>query len=497
MNMQLDPHVKAVFDDIVAHTPDIGPTPTGDVVHLDPGPSHQGRRWLAVAAAAIVVVGVGALVAVQRPGPDTPDVAPATQPPAAVADLAPGSPLVFDETPAALQNATFSAGNRFEPATAGDLAGTTDVPELVRRWYTGDAAQPELSPWIAVDSYPADQMSPDVPPDAEQITVQGVDGHIYSTPVTTGTSLEFAVDEATYVLTAGHLTDGDLLLAAEHVRLADDGYGAVIDPAGLADGLTERGAGTMIETFFISRQAFEHPIPQTHWDTADTNVWVSALTEDPALLPLQRLGYATVTDTTVHGQPAYLTSLGDYQPEYRGVTWSENGITYLLGSNGFDDDTIIEYANLLRPATSNEWEQFFDDTSQAQTTSDPPSTAPDELTAWFEYRIDFLAGEGTLEALGYEITGTDMPIGGPATVTIGSTTDNRVITVRMTPGELIQPEDHSRVPITLLEQTDQMVQGQILSNNGWLFEVTAERGADDGPLPTPDQLQSILFDLDP
>lgn len=495
MNMQLDPHVKAVFDDIVAHTPDIGPTPSGDVVNLGPGPSHQGRRWLAVAAAAIVVVGVGALVAVQRLDSETPDVAPATQPPAPVADLAPGSPLVFDETPVALQNATFSAGNRFEPAASGELTGTTEVHELVRRWYTSDAAQPELSAWIAVDSFSADQMSPDVPPEAEQVTVQAVDGHIYSTPVTTGMSLEFAVDGTTYVLTAGHLTDGDLLLAAEHVRLADDGYGAVIDPAGLVDGLSERGAGTMIETFFISRQALERPIPQTHWDTADKNVWVSALTEDPALLPLQRLGYATVTDTTVHGQPAYLTSIGDYQPEYRGVTWSENGITYLLGSNGFDDDTIIEYANLLRPASSSEWEQLLDDA--AQTTSEPPSTAPDELTAQFEYRINFLAGEGTLEALGYEITGTDMPIGGPATVTIGSTTDNRVITVRMTPGDVIQPEDHSRVPITILEQTDQTVRAEILSNNGWLFEVTAERGAEDGPLPTADQLQRILYDLDP
>lgn len=81
MNMQLDPHVKAVFDDIVAHTPDIGPTPSGDVVHLGPTPSNNGRRWLAVAAAAIVVVGVGALVAIERPSSDTQDVAPAAQPP--------------------------------------------------------------------------------------------------------------------------------------------------------------------------------------------------------------------------------------------------------------------------------------------------------------------------------------------------------------------------------------------------------------------------------
>ncbi len=81
MNIQLDPHVKAVFDDIVAQTPDIGPTPSGGVVHLGPAPSNNGRRWLAVAAAAIVVVGVGALVAIERPSSDTQDVAPVAQTP--------------------------------------------------------------------------------------------------------------------------------------------------------------------------------------------------------------------------------------------------------------------------------------------------------------------------------------------------------------------------------------------------------------------------------
>lgn len=84
MNMQLDPHVKAVFDDIVAHTPDIGPTPTHDVVSLGHGPSDRGRRWLAVAAAAIVVVGVGALVAVQRPDSETPAVSDTNAPPQTV-----------------------------------------------------------------------------------------------------------------------------------------------------------------------------------------------------------------------------------------------------------------------------------------------------------------------------------------------------------------------------------------------------------------------------
>ncbi len=92
MNMQVDPHVKAVFDDIVAHTPAIGPTPTHDIVNLDPRASHRGRRWLAVAAAAVLVVGLAGLVAFT--GRTTP-TSPADEPTVAIPspDSGPGQPL--------------------------------------------------------------------------------------------------------------------------------------------------------------------------------------------------------------------------------------------------------------------------------------------------------------------------------------------------------------------------------------------------------------------
>lgn len=74
MNTQLDPRVKAVFDHIVAHSPDIGPTPSGDAVHRMPTAKRGSRPWLAVAAALIVVVGVGALISVQGRTGDPPAV---------------------------------------------------------------------------------------------------------------------------------------------------------------------------------------------------------------------------------------------------------------------------------------------------------------------------------------------------------------------------------------------------------------------------------------
>lgn len=72
MNLQLDSRVKAVLDEIVAHTPAAGLTPSGDVVPRAPLPRRNGGRLLAVAVALVAVIGLGALVTVQRRPADAP-----------------------------------------------------------------------------------------------------------------------------------------------------------------------------------------------------------------------------------------------------------------------------------------------------------------------------------------------------------------------------------------------------------------------------------------
>ena len=355
MNMQLDPHVKAVFDDIVAHTPDIGPTPSGGVAHLDPGRSPQGRRWLAVAAAAIVVVGVGALVAVQRPDSETPDVAPATQPPspgAETAAVAPGGMMLFDPLPDGLANAVLTA----EPGPDPVAVPVAPERDWVRRWYTSAMDQPELHSHLEVASvFTTQQIDPPTVDDATAVTVQGVEGWLYDDPFGSGRSVVFHDGQTMFVLTGYQLSDDELLLAAENTGLADaSSVGAVVDSAALPAELVERAVGTAFESHFLPLESQQHPSPLMHWDAAETSVWLQTITEDPALVPLHRLGYDTVTDTTVRDQPAFVTTIAS-QPSYVGVTWSENGITYLLGSLGLGRDTLIEYANLLRPATSSEW----------------------------------------------------------------------------------------------------------------------------------------------
>ena len=70
MNMQLDPQIKAVFDEIVARTPDIGGTPDPDIVPLGPAQGRS-RRGIMVAAAAVAVVGLAGAVALRGGRPES------------------------------------------------------------------------------------------------------------------------------------------------------------------------------------------------------------------------------------------------------------------------------------------------------------------------------------------------------------------------------------------------------------------------------------------
>lgn len=325
----------------------------------------RSRRLAPVlAAAAVTVITVGGLVAfatrddsaapaVQPPSP-TPvasQSSPADAPPAD--DLAPAGAVVFDDVSDLLPGATFSGGG----GPAPDRSGSLLPPDHVQRWYTSSMTQPELTPSILVESFPADRIGADVPAGAVPVSVQGVDAELYQHPVLAGRSVTFTLGDTTFVLTGTNIVDGDLLIAAGHVRSDPDGYGAVIAVEGLTNGLVERAAGTALETTFISREALGGASASISVESDVGTVWVRTLEEDAALLGLHRLGYETVTDVMVHDAPAFVTTLA-HQPQYRGVSWHENGVTYIVGSNDLTTEMVVELANRLRSATLDEWNQL-------------------------------------------------------------------------------------------------------------------------------------------
>ncbi|WP_395160044.1 hypothetical protein [Ilumatobacter sp.] len=154
------------------------------------------------------------------------------------------------------------------------------------------------------------------------------------------------------------------------------------------------------------------------------------------------------------------------------------------------------------PLTSAAPEQSDPATASTPPTIDGPveqQVEPGEPSVGeqINYRIGNLTGEGPLGALGYVITSADVQPDSSTTITVGSTVDGRSIEIRMGSGDPLQPEDHDRVPITILDSTELSIHGQLDSNSGWTFEIVAERSSADGDLPTSDQLQDILYSLDP
>ena len=67
----------------------------------------------------------------------------------------------------------------------------------------------------------------------------------------------------------------------------------------------------------------------------------------------------------------------------------------------------------------------------------------------------------------------------------------------MPPATVLLPENHERVPMVVLGQDDLQIRGQVNSNNGWVFEISADRSSTDGPLPSPTELQALLYALVP
>lgn len=97
MTQQLDLQVRAAFDEIVRHSPELGSTPSGQILSLSSsGPAVGDRRgrqmWVAAAAAAVVAVGGAGLVVVTRNGAGT-DLRPAATPTPDPTVTDPGAPV--------------------------------------------------------------------------------------------------------------------------------------------------------------------------------------------------------------------------------------------------------------------------------------------------------------------------------------------------------------------------------------------------------------------
>ncbi len=123
-----------------------------------------------------------------------------------------------------------------------------------------------------------------------------------------------------------------------------------------------------------------------------------------------------------------------------------------------------------------------------------PSVDPASLNENLQARLQQLAAG--LTALGFSGQESSTDTGGVTTVWAFGSDQSRTITVTITPGIPLVPENHARPPVTVVEQTTDRVRVAYDSNDGWQFTLTAERTGS-SELPTVAEIRNLLYAIDP
>ncbi|MBI5090765.1 MAG: hypothetical protein HZB15_18400 [Actinobacteria bacterium] len=127
--------------------------------------------------------------------------------------------------------------------------------------------------------------------------------------------------------------------------------------------------------------ATSSPMIHVNWKDADgRSVFYVATVDQAEFVENLRLGFASVSDVTVHGAPGFIRTI-EGEPTYRGVVWHESGLTYQVGSQQLTTDELLALVEQMRAATSSEWAAMVatagaefptpPDTTSAVTVADP------------------------------------------------------------------------------------------------------------------------------
>lgn len=356
---------------------------------------HDRRRpvvaVLGAAAASMLLVG-GLVVAANRSEPPGP-AAPITTQPVEPAEPSPAAPGVVDPTDmldnpgGALTFDSPPTGFTLTHAQADRFAD--DEWEIRTRFYTADPERPDTAATFAVTTMPADAFSTDIPSDATVVTVGTIEASLYDDPHTGHRTLTYQSGDQLYTITGYQVTDDEIITVALHTGPAGPGYddfGAVVDPDGLPAGVEEvHTGGSWFEQWFISQNTLTYPIAMVHWESDTASLWTISLFQNPRWFPLTLIGWDTITDTTVRGEPAFIVTTAS-DPEFLGVHWI-GGNTHMVGSRGLDESELIELVEQLRPATDTEWDDMV-------ATSEAPVTVSADIEAWETAIADIVEATG-------------------------------------------------------------------------------------------------------
>lgn len=367
MTPERDTEIRAIFDEIVAHTPDLGPTPTHQrrIPTVDQ-PSR--RRWASIAAASIMLAGAGGLAAVAWREAEPPTANRGSSPSSASSSPAPlvatpAEPTLFpvlDDSPAGLSITASAQRVGAEPLWTEALLG-----RLVDGVLTDTVT-------ITVQSRPFDiSPMPGKPPTEAEVLGETAAVFDFGTTtgqpvvhVTWGTGPYFLATGAAPLAFLGRVTDD-----AFHVTDAADtdtppelSFGALPDGFDVIAAPQTIGRERLSATLSIGADNYDISVGTRNWLVAMAQVG-----------PLRRVEVA--------GQPGW-TFLSSFPTQ--DITWQADDATwvYLKINDGTDSAGALELADQITFVDWDTWVARYD--PDVHDTAGSTEPADDETQAQTE-----------------------------------------------------------------------------------------------------------------
>ncbi|WP_040494629.1 hypothetical protein [Ilumatobacter nonamiensis] len=358
--MKLEDRLPTALDNI-ANTPpvpDAGEFDPHQTVTAHPLQEQRGSKRLLAAAAAVAAIGVGGLVIASNQSTPDPvaDSQPVAQPPAPtfppVTAPAPGPDGALLLPP--------TASLRPMSIEQGALAGTAPVA-----WYGTPVSRPETGTYLrvqAVDLGPAPDNVPQCVSDRTTATATLADGATACLEQRDASADPTGIIERRLggyvVIIDGNASDDQLIAAAENLTPGPSAGSFTIEAAGLPEGLEliATGFGVSDFAYVADTDANDDDMISTIYvDDQSKSIFYLATRSDPDSLAIHRLGFASVADKTVRGQPGIFRTL-ENEPSYLGLVWHENGFTYQLGSQHLTQPELLDIVDQLTVATQADWD---------------------------------------------------------------------------------------------------------------------------------------------
>ncbi len=472
--------------------------PLARVTSLD---TARQRRWL-LPAAAVAVVGVGGLALAQRTTPDTPAPMAAAVPPADAG--APTAPFVF-ELPRVRMTAErieVIDGDRLvvpaDVTVQGD-PGDDGFTTLELSWVDNAAVTQRIHLYFASDgvSWWATEIRTTDAAGEWVVAPQGQQW--FTSPL--GTAWTGDLDLPNLRITG--LTVEAFLPPAACVDPTSPI--AVVSPYVTVDGWAGGGFGGRIDLIDTATCTAIDPTAYLFTTVVDDPSIAVVTSSEPWPSPTTIVSEMTTvpgvppapTTTVIDPAGSYEVDPGTAAPEPFGRFTLEllrPGSTTVRVTVTDAAGTLI--GTVALPVTVRAGTTGPTTTISASAATPLPEGESADLLAQAAYRVELATP--ALAALGYTESGYTMSPDGITTITATDPTSwgQRAITVVITPGTMFEPEDHSRNPVVVTEQTDTLIRVTNQSNNGWSFDVEAI-DTTGGALPTEAHLRDLVHTIDP